>query len=83
MLENFVYGKEGFVKHQMFLGRPGSGKTRVCTMVLWKALARGLNFSITWVKGERAQQLGGEHVHKMFKFPLNKLLVAEVLPSHF
>ena len=80
-LENFVFGHEGFVKHQMFLGRPGSGKTLVCTKVLLKALARGLNCSVTCLSGERAQQLGGEHVHKMFKFRVYKLQVPEIMAS--
>ena len=79
-LEEFINGKQGFVKHQSFLGRPGSGKTLVCTMLFLRAIARGLNGSITCLSGERAQQLGGEHVHKMFKFRVNKSKVPESMP---
>ena len=80
-LDSFMRGNQGFVKHQLFLGRPGSGKTLVCTMLFLKAVARGLNCSITCLSGERAQQLGGEHVHKMFKFRVNKMQVPEHMAS--
>ena len=80
-LENFVHGIQGFVRHQLFLGRPGSGKTLVCTMLFLKAVAKGLNCSITCLSGERAQQLGGEHVHKMFKFRVNKMKIPEHMAS--
>ena len=80
-LRSYIHGNEGFVKHQMCLGRPGSGKTLICTMLFLKAVAKGLNCSITCLSGERAQQLGGEHVHKMFKFRVNKLQVPESMAS--
>ena len=80
-LDTYVNGSQGFVKHQMFLGRPGSGKTLVCTMLFIKAVSKGLNCSITCLSGERAQQLGGEHIHKMFKFKVNHSLVPEVMAS--
>ena len=80
-LESFMHGNVGFVKHQLCLGRPGSGKTLVCTMLFMEAIARGLNCSITCLSGERAQQLGGEHVHKMFKFRVNKAQVPEHMAS--
>ena len=54
------------------MGRPGSGKTLLCTILFLKAVAKGLNCSITCLSGERAQQLGGEHIHKMFKFRVPK-----------
>ena len=80
-LEEFINGSQGFVKHQSFLGRPGSGKTLVCTMLFMRAIAKGLNGSITCLSGERAQQLGGEHVHKMFKFRVNRSKVPEHMAS--
>ena len=76
-LDTFVFGNQGFVKHQMFLGRLGSGKT----MLFIKAVSKGLNCSITCLNGERAQQLGGEHIHKMFKFKVNNSLEPEVMAS--
>ena len=70
-LDDYIHRNEGFVKHQLFMGRPGSGKTLLCTLLFLKAVAKGLNCSITCLSGERAQQLGGEHIHKMIKCRVN------------
>ena len=59
-----TYWNQGFVRHQLFLGRPGSEKNVLFTMLFSKAVAKGLNCTITCLSGERAQQLGGEHVQK-------------------
>ena len=80
-LKCYINRTDGFVRHQFFLGRPGSGKTLVCIMVYLHAVAKGLNCAITCLSGERAQQLGGEHVHKMFKFRVNKIPKPELLAS--
>ena len=80
-LTNFIETKDGFIKHQLFLGRPGSGKTLICTMIYLEAVAKGLNCAITCLSGERAQQLGGEHVHKLFKFRVNKFQNPELMAS--
>ena len=80
-LEKHIQTTNGFVKHQMFMGRPGSGKTLVCTLIFLKAVAKGLNCAITCLSGERAQQLGGEHVHKIFKFIVNKIQNPDVMAS--
>ena len=79
-LDNYIQATDGFVKHQMFLGRSGS-KTLVCTLIFLRAIAKGLNCAITCLSGERAQQLGGEHVHKMFKFIVNRKQVSEIMAS--
>ena len=67
-LTNFIETKDGFIKHQLFLVSPGSGKTHIGTMIYLKAVSKGLNCAIACLSGERAQQLGGEDVHKLFKF---------------
>ena len=62
----------GFVKHQRFMERPGSGKPLLCTSFFLQALAKGLSCSITCLRGERAQEVGGEHIHQLNKmcFPI-------------
>ena len=80
-LENYIHRNNGFVKHQLFMGRPGSGKTLLCTMLFMQAIAKGLNCSITCLSGERAQELGGEHIHKMFKFRVNKDVLPDLMAS--
>ena len=53
-LQHYLHRNNGFVK-QLFLGRPGSGKTLLCTMLFLQAVPKGLNCSITCLSGERAQ----------------------------
>ena len=58
-----------FLKHELVLGPPGTGKTYVLTVALAYALARGLFCFVTSLASRRASQFGGEHIHRIFCLP--------------
>ena len=55
-----------YVKCRVTHGAPGSGKSFISQYVLLYSISCGLNVSITALMANRANQLGGEHIHKMF-----------------
>ena len=80
-LQHYLHRNYGFVKHQLFMRRPGSGETLLCTMLFSQAVPKGLNCSIMCLSGERAKQLRGEHIHEMIKFRMNKDVHPDLMPS--
>ena len=54
-IDNFAQGSNMFTRHQLVIGRPGSGKTSVLLVAL--------------TYGERAQSLG-EHLHQLACLPV-------------
>ena len=78
-LNEFACGSNTFVRHQLVVGRPGSGKTSVLLVALAFALSKGLVCATTCLSGERAQSLGGDHLHYLACFPVLKHLNVNVL----
>ena len=50
-------------------------------MIFLQAVAKSLNCAMKCLSGERAQQLGGEHVNKLFKFLVNRRQDSEMMAS--
>ena len=61
------------VRHQIILGRPGTGKTHLSGVVLSHALCNGLLSYITSLPSRRAVQLYGEHIHRLFRISTKNL----------
>ena len=63
-----------FVPHQLVLGCPGTGKSTITIIALCYAMPKGLNCMVTTVSGEKADQFGGIHLHRLIPIPLNNPL---------
>ena len=66
-----VLNNKNFLKHELIVGPPGSGKTYIGTLAVAYALSKGLFAFVTSLAGKRACQFGGEHVHRLFALPVN------------
>jgi len=60
------------VKCLCIVGGPGCGKTFLMSLIQLSAMARGLNVMTTALMSERAQLLGGIHLHKVFNLPVRE-----------
>jgi len=57
------------VKSHCLIGGPGNGKTFVMLVGVLQCICAGLSTGLTAYMSERAQELGGEHLHKLFCLP--------------
>ena len=73
VIEKFTGRGCNNVRHQLILGRPGTGKTFLSGVILAHALCNGLLSFITSLPARRSVQLCGEHIHRMFKISTKKL----------
>ena len=59
--------------NDLVLGPPGSGKSYLCSVALAYALFNGMVCYMTSLAARRSNQLGGEHVHKLFHIPCKEV----------
>lgn len=64
---------KSFVKHVGILGFPGGGKTWCMMYCLIYSISCGLKVTTAAMMCNRALQLGGIHVHKLFNLPTERL----------
>ena len=74
--------KSTFTKNLVITGAPGSGKTYLLNYIYLYAISRGMKVGITASMYQRAIQIGGVHLHKLFCIPVNKKLSLHVLAEH-
>jgi predicted GIY-YIG superfamily endonuclease len=55
----------------VIVGGPGTGKTTCLQAIVMDCLVRGLNVALATVMAERACQLGGIHLSKLCRIPVN------------
>ena len=65
-------------RNNILLGPPGSGKSTVTAFALAYGVFNGLLCMPTSLHGRRSQQLGGEHIHRLFKIPSKSLPAREL-----
>ena len=58
-------------KAHLIMGKPGSGKSHVCTICLLFALCNGLTCYATSLASRRASVFNCEHVHRLFCLGIN------------
>ena len=58
-------------KIRFYIGFPGSGKRTIASHATLYAACRGLNILVTCLANERAQILGGTHIHDVFALPVD------------
>ena len=63
-----------YVKNTVITGAPGSGKTYLTNIIALHAISLGFNVGITASMSQRAVQIGGLHIHKLFGILMNKKL---------
>ena len=68
-LSFLVFTDQRLAKNDLILGPPGSGKSYVSRVALAYALMNGLTCMITSLAARRSNQLGGEHIHRLFRIP--------------
>ena len=61
------------VKNHCLIGGPGNGKTFVMLVAALRCICGGLSTALTTFMSERAQELGGEHLHKLFCLPVREM----------
>ena len=65
-------------KNEIILGPPGSGKSHVCRILLSYALMNGLVSMVTSLAARRSNQLGGEHIHRLFGIPVENIAAGDI-----
>ena len=60
-----------FVKHQVIVGPPGTGKSHVLIHCIAAAFAKGFNCVVTSLAAERGSIFGGLHINALIPFPVN------------
>ncbi|XP_047741131.1 uncharacterized protein LOC125179393 [Hyalella azteca] len=71
-IDSFSNVGTAFVKFPLLIGPPGAGKTYLLMLAALYALSKGLRTITTALTAERAQVLGGEHLHMLFCLPVSK-----------
>eukprot|EP00978_Attheya_sp_CCMP212_P016915 scaffold44687_cov32-Attheya_sp.AAC.1 len=61
-----------FPRSGIVSGIPGSGKSRVAKLAMLYAMSKGLVVMASCIEAERAQLLGGDHIHHIFCVPVNE-----------
>ena len=71
-LDQCQSAQDAQTKNYVIVGGPGNGKTTALQMSALMSMARGLNTGLTANMSERAQQLGCDHMSRMFCTPVNR-----------
>ena len=71
-LTQYQLAQEKQTKNLVIVGGPGNGKTTVLQTGVLMSLAQGFNTGLTANMSERAQQLGCEHISRIFCIPVNQ-----------
>ena len=69
VIDCYVNASLETIKSLIICGGPGMGKTFQLSLACTYAMSRGLNVAITAVMAERANALGGRHIHFLFSLP--------------
>ena len=64
------------------VGAGGTGKTTIMKRSLLYAMSQGLSVAVTCVLGERSNELGGTHIHKLFGFSPQQNLSPTKMAEH-
>ena len=64
------------------IGAGGTGKTTVMKRALLYGMSQGLSVVVTCVLGERSNELGGNHIHKLFGFSTQHNLSPNKMAEH-
>ncbi|CAG0901954.1 unnamed protein product [Cyprideis torosa] len=54
------------VKHVLFTGPPGAGKSKLTEVLTLFAISKGLTVVVTSLASERSRSCGGRHIHLLF-----------------
>ena len=81
-IEMYKSGNCCFIKHQIVIGPPGTGKTFVMLKALAFAICQGLVCIVTSLAAERAAALAGKHLNALIPFPVEKNASAESMSKH-
>ena len=66
LLKYISRDSDQIMKHQIVLGKPGSGKSHVCSIALLFAMNNGLNCYVTSLAARRSAQFCCDHIHRLF-----------------
>jgi hypothetical protein len=74
LVQHYLSSSTTCTKNLCIAGGPGVGKTTTLFCNLLYSMCQGLFVMLTALLAERAQELGGIHIHDIFGFPVNELL---------
>ena len=72
VIQSYCDNEQLCYKPRVYSGFPGSGKTTVAKHAMYYAASQNLNIIVTTLANERAQLLGGQHIHDVFCMPVSK-----------
>ena len=72
VIQSYCDNEQLCYKPRVYSGFPGSGKTTVAKHATYYAASQNLNIIVTTLANERAQLLGGQHIHDVFCMPVSK-----------
>ena len=75
----FRSGVYSFIRHQVIVGPPGTGKSFLLFNCVAYALCQGLNSMITSLAAERSASLNGKHINALIPFPVEVASTCESL----
>ena len=69
-VDNFTSGNFSFIRHNIIVGPPGTGKSFLMFNTVAYALCKGLNCMITSLAAERSASVNGKHINALIPFPV-------------
>ena len=82
LIESVKFYKSGlysFIRHQIIVGPPGTGKSYLMFNCIAYALCQGLNCMVTSLAAERSASVNGKHINALFPFPVEVSSTCESL----
>ena len=65
-------------KNEIMLDPPESGKSQLGQIILFYALSNGEASMVTSLAARRANQLGSDHIHRLFGIPVDNVEVVKI-----
>ncbi|CAG0901418.1 unnamed protein product [Cyprideis torosa] len=71
-IQKYAEARTTTVKHVLFTGPPGAGKSKLTEVMTLFAISKGLTVIVTSLASERSRSCGGRHIHLLFPMTVTR-----------